>query len=79
MKLLCVSEAQTSAEGFVTNILGLFKRPRSARTRTEVRFSLERELEKSRCVWDGMRTGINFVYGIKITLVPINRRQHNPY
>ena len=61
------------------NILGLFKRPWSVRTRTGVRFSLECELEQSHCAWDGMRIGINFVYGIKITLVPINRRQHNPY
>ena len=50
-------------------ILGLFERPSSARTRTEVRFSLERELQQSCCAWDGLRMGMNFVHGIKITLV----------
>lgn len=49
MNILCVSEAQTSAKGFVTTILGLFKRPWSVRTRLEVRFSLECELEQSCC------------------------------
>lgn len=34
MKILCISQVQTSAEGFVTNISGLFKRPWSAGTRT---------------------------------------------
>lgn len=63
----------------MTNILGLFKRLWSARTRTEVRFSLECELEQRCCAWEGMRTGINFVCGIKIASFPINRRQHNPY
>uniref|UniRef100_A0A8C4URN5 KRAB domain-containing protein n=1 Tax=Falco tinnunculus TaxID=100819 RepID=A0A8C4URN5_FALTI len=36
-------------------------------------------LGQSCCGWGGMRIGINFVYGIEITLVPINRRWPNPY
>lgn len=62
VKNLCISQAQTSAEGFVTNISGLFKRPWSAGTGSEARFSLECELEKSRSAWAGLAIGINFVW-----------------